>query len=320
MELETESGTQKYKFTTEAVEISRMYPYLELIMKSDFDITDNAFIDKVILLVNKVYNSPLIGDIVTEIIQEAATIWTDTSIDRNERLFLGIATPDLGSDDLNAVLDEQLNTIKNADKASLQTKLVDVLKIAKVANDTIKIADQVKESLSDISVENLESIFDMVAENETVKDVIKDVVTTETLDSLGISDTNTQTLIVDIVANIVDAENIDIKKEVAATKEIFVLSEKITEAQDYNTTVTLTETEVDNLVDNLASSTVITELIKTKQEEGTQEGVCNPINDLDISNSLSTETKAALETALEEKEMNTETKALLEQILLGKTV
>ena len=316
IKIETASGSHKYSFTTEAVEISKMYPYLELIVNSNFDITDNAFIDKLILLVNKAYDSPLLGDIVTEIIQEAATIWTDTSIDRNQRFFLGIATPDLGSDDLNSVLDEQLITIKNADKETLQSKLVDVLKIAQVANDTMKIAEQVKESIADISVENLESIFDMVTENETVKEVIKDVVTTDTLDSLGITDKSTQTLIVDVVTNIVDSDTLDIKNEVAATKELFTLYEEIEDAKFEERKVELSENEVNNLVENLANSTVITQLIKTKQDD---DSASNPIKQLNISENLSNETKSALETAISETEIDQETKNLLEQILLGKT-
>ena len=320
IKVSTAQGSKNYKFTTEAVELSSMYPYLELIIDSDFDIQNNEFIDKIILLVNKSYDSPLLGDIISEIIQEAARIWTDTSIDRSERVFIGIAAPDLGSDDLNAVLDEQLVIIKNADKATLQAKLVDVLKIAQVANDTIKIADQVKESLSDISVENLESIFDMIVENETIKDVIKDVVTTDTLEELGINDVGTQTLIVDVMTNIIDSEDLDISNEVAATKEIFGLAEEINKAQDLNTKVELEQDKIDSLVDSFANSTVITELIKTKQEAETEEGVANPIKDLDISNSLSEETKTNLENTLSEKEMDPETKALLEQILLGKTV
>jgi len=316
IKIETASGSHKYSFTTEAVELSKMYPYLELIVNSNFDITDNAFIDKLILLVNKAYDSPLLGDIVTEIIQEAATIWTDTSIDRNQRFFLGIATPDLGSDDLNSVLDEQLITIKNADKETLQSKLVDVLKIAQVANDTMKIAEQVKESIADISVENLESIFDMVTENETVKEVIKDVVTTDTLDSLGITDKSTQTLIVDVVTNIVDSDTLDIKNEVAATKELFTLYEEIEDAKFEERKVELSENEVNNLVENLANSTVITQLIKTKQDD---DSASNPIKQLNISENLSNETKSALETAISETEIDQETKNLLEQILLGKT-
>lgn len=314
-----EANGKEYKFTTEAVEISKMYPYLDLILQSDFNVQDNEFIDKIILLVEKSYDSPLLGDIVTEVIKEAATIWSNTSIDRDQRIFMGIATPDLGSDELNAVLDEQLNSIKNATKEDLQTKLVDVLKIAKVANDTIKLAEDVKENLSDISPENLENIFNTIMENETIKDVIQDVVTTDTLDDLGIKDVGTQTLIVDVVNKIVDADEADIKKEVAATKEIFALTEKINDAQDLNTTVTLEESEIESLVDGFANSTIITELIKTKQNEETQEGVANPIKDLDISNNLHPDTKSALEEEINSKITDEDLKATLEQILLGKT-
>ena len=319
VEIETEAGKKEYRFTTEAVEISKMYPYIDLVMSADIDIQDNDFIDKLILLVDKAYDSPLLGDIITEVLKEAATIWTNTSLPKEERLFMGIAAPDLGSDELNEILDEQLNEIKLADKEGIQTKLVDVLKIAKVANDTIKLTDELKENLSDISVENLEQIFTSVMENDTVKEVIKDVVTPETLDSLGVTDVQTQTLVVDVVTKIIDSDDIDVTKEVAATKEIFKLTEKINEAQDLHTKVELEETDVDALVDGLANSTIITELIKTKQEEETQEGVANPIKDLDISNTLSDETKTALESAIAEKEMDANTKALLEQILLGKT-
>lgn len=314
-----EANGKEYKFTIESVEISKMYPYLNLLLESEFNIQDNEFIDKLILLVDKSYNSPLIGDIVTEIIKEAATIWSDTSIERDQRLFLGMATPDLGSQDLNTVFDEQLNVIKNSSKEDLKTKLVDVLKVAKVANETIKLAEDVKQSLSEISPENLENIFTAIVENETIKDVIKDVVTTDTLDEFGISDVGTQTLIVDVVNKIVDADEADIKKEVAATKEIFALTEKINEAQDLNTTVTLETNEVESLVDGFANSTIITELIKTKQNEETQEGVANPIKDLDISNSLHPDTKSALEEEINTKITDEELKATLEQILLGKT-
>lgn len=319
IEVETETGKKEYKFTEEAIEISRMYPYIELVMNTEFDVQDNEFIDKIILLIDKSYSSPLLSDIVTEVIKEAATIWSDTSIAREERVFLGMATPDLGSEDMNAILDEQLNSIKNANKEQLKTKLTDVLKIAKVANDTIKLTEEIKDSLADVSVENLENIFNAVVENETVKDVIKDVVTTDNLDSLGIKDVGTQTLIVDVVTEIVDADSAEVKKEVVAIKEVFTLSEKINEAQDYNTTVNLESTEVESLIDGLANSTIITNLIKEKQNEETVEGVANPIKNLDISNTLSEETKTALESQINEKITDETLKSTLEQILLGKT-
>ena len=320
VEVDTNTGSKIYKLTTEAVELSGIYPYIDMVINSDFNIQDNKFIDKLILLVDKAYNSPLVGDVISEILQEASRIWSDSSIDRDQRLFMGIAAPDLGSEDMNKVLDEQLSEIKNASRENIKAKIIDLLEIAKAANETIKIADQVKNSLSDISVDNLANIFEIVTENEIVKDVIKDVVTNDTLKDLGIEDESTQTLIVDVVTNIIDSENLDIQKEVAATKEIFELTENINNAkkEDPNAKIEIEPEKIDSLVDSLANSTVITELIKTKQETEDEDGVSNPIKDLDISNSLSEETKTILEETLAEKEIDESTKTLLEQILLGK--
>ena len=317
LEIDTAEGKKDFKLTTEAVEISRLYPYLERISNSEFDIQSNEFIDKIILVIEKSYNSPLLENIITEIIHEAATIWSDTSLPRDQRLFLGLATPDLGSSNLNEVLDNQILKIRDSQNDELKTKLVELCSVAKVANDTIKIADQVKESLTDLNVENLESLFENIVENETIKEVVKDVVNTETLENFGIEDEKTQTLIVDVVTNIIDAEDLDIKNEVAATKEIFALTEKITSTPT-DTKVELDQNEVSSLVENLGNSTVITELIKTKQNEETQDG-SNPIKDLDLSNTLSEETKENLEAEINSKITDESTKETLLQILLGKT-
>ena len=68
----------------------------------------------------------------------------------------------------------------------------------------------------------------------------------------------------------------------------------------------------------MGNSTVITELIKTKQNEETQDG-SNPIKDLDLSNTLSEETKENLEAEINSKITDESTKETLLQILLGKT-
>ena len=317
LKVETAEGEQSFKLTTEAVEISKLYPYLEQVVNSEFDIQNNEFIDKIILVIDKSYDSPLLKNIISEIIHEAATIWSNTSVPREERLFLNIAPPDLDSVELNLVLDTQILAIRDANNEQLKPKLIELCKVAKVANDTIKIADQVKDTLDNLNVENLESLFENIVENETIKDVVKDVVNTDTLGELGINDEKTQTLIVDVVTNILDAEDLDIKSEVAATKEIFTLTEKITNLSGEEK-VELNNDEVSNLVENLGNSTVITELIKTKQNEEESTG-SNPIKDLDVSNALSEETKQSLESEINEKITDEETKETLLQILLGKT-
>ena len=166
-------------------------------------------------------------------------------------------------EDIELICDDITHKARTLDISAggmkLQTKEnIDIEKEYKV---TIKLTEEIKDSLADVSVENLENIFNAVVENETVKDVIKDVVTTDNLDSLGIKDVGTQTLIVDVVTEIVDADSAEVKKEVVAIKEVFTLSEKINEAQDYNTTVNLESTEVESLIDGLANSTIITNLI-----------------------------------------------------------
>ena len=77
------------------------------------------------------------------------------------------------------------------------------------------------------------------------------------------------------------------------------------------------ESAVNTLIDSIADSTVITDLIVTKIDAEQE----NVIKNLNISENLDTTTKELIETAIAQKvesnELNSETKSLLEKILLG---
>ena len=297
-----------YKLNAEAVEISRIYPYANKLISSEINIESNEFVDNLISIVKASYKSPLISDIVTEVIHKAASIWTDTSIpDRANRVFLGVSAFDLGSENLNNVLDTQLNNIKNADKYELEEKMVGVIQMLKVANDTKAITEQLQNDISTLSTDNLESLFETITSNETIKEIVQDVVTEEVLtETFGLDD-DTAELVTNIVNSVLDAEPEELAQEVAATKELFVLANEI-----QNTTpgdkVDLDEDKVETLVDSLANSTIITSMIVEEIDKPD-----SMLNNLDISANITTETMDLIETKIAEIE-DEETRAALEKI------
>ena len=297
-----------YKLNTEAVEISRIYPYANKLIGGEINIESNEFVDNLISIVKASYKSPLISDIVTEVIHKAASIWTDTSIpDRANRVFLGVSAFDLGSENLNNVLDTQLNNIKNADKYELEEKMVGVIQMLKVANDTKAITEQLQNDISTLSTDNLESLFETITSNETIKEIVQDVVTEEVLtETFGLDD-DTAELVTNIVNSVLDAEPEELAQEVAATKELFVLANEI-----QNTTpgdkVDLDEDKVETLVDSLANSTIITSMIVEEIDKPD-----SMLNNLDISANITTETMDLIETKIAEIE-DEETRAALEKI------
>jgi len=317
VEVNTDSTPTEYKLTVEAVEISRIYPYVDQVINSEeFDITDNAFVDKIILLVDQSQNSPLISEIVHEIVNEAATRWTDLNKDRSEREFLGIAVPDLGDSDLNDLLDRELGKLKDAEKETIHETLVGILKVAQVANTTQKITEEIKGEFENISLENIKTetiteLFENIVSNDVVKDLVVEVVTPEKLKDFGL-DEDTSEMVSDVVTSIVNADPETLEKEISATQEIFTLSEKIMDVKGTDDKVVIEN--VDTLVDSIASSTVITNLIVTKIEDPND----NVIKNLNISSNIEEETKNQIESAVEEKlnnqEIDEDVAAMLEKI------
>ncbi|MBQ9790602.1 MAG: CvpA family protein [Clostridia bacterium] len=293
------SETVEYKLTTEAVEISKLYPYINLITQSEFNIEDNSFINKIIMLVDASSSSPLLSDIVCEIVNEAATIWTDENVpNRADRLFIGIAAPDLGDEDLNLVLDNQLKLLKNADKTTVQESLVGILKIAQIANTTKDIVTEIQEGLANISTENLTDLFENIVSNDMVQTLVEEVLTEEKLTETFGLDAGTAEMVSGIMNDIAAADAETIKNEVEATKELFTLSEKITTNGSGQINLTTPDddgvTPVETLVDAIAESTIIKDFIVDKINEDTAEGEENIIQQLDIANKVDEQTKTAI--------------------------
>ena len=305
IEVKTAEETKEYKFTTEAVELSGMYPYLELITSNDINIQDNTFISNLISLVDKSYESPLLGDIITEIINNAANIWLDNGE------FLGISrdTFMLGSETLDAVVDAKLEVLATTDKDQMSLQLTDLFRALKAANEAMQIADQISESMENLEVDNVINLFETITENETIKETIKQVITVEALDYLGISNEDgTATIIVDVVNSIVDAPSAQLAEEAAAVKEIFVL------AEDIKTTggqAVLDDAQAEQLIESLKDATIITNLSTEKQND-TED---NPIKNLNLSNNLTPDTKVNIKEAIDAKITDDpELKASLEKI------
>jgi len=305
VEVKTTEETKEYKFTQEAVEISGMYPYLDLIMNSEIDIQDNNFISKLINLVDKSYESPLLGDIVTQIINNAADIWLDGGE------FLGISRDSfkLGKDSLDAIVDAKLEVLSTASKEEVNTQLTDLFRALKAANEAMKIADQISTSMEELKVENITNLFEIITENETIKETIKDVITVDSLEELGIDNSDgTASMIVDVVDSILEAPTAELEEEAKAVQQIFVL------AEDIKTTggqAVLDETQANDLITSLKDADIITNLI-TEKQNATED---NPIKNLNLSNNLTTTTKENIQDAINSQITdNPELKASLEKI------
>jgi len=173
----------------------------------------------------------------------------------------------------------------------------------------MKIADQISTSMEELKVENITNLFEIITENETIKETIKDVITVDSLEELGIDNSDgTASMIVDVVDSILEAPTAELEEEAKAVQQIFVL------AEDIKTTggqAVLDETQANDLITSLKDADIITNLI-TEKQNATED---NPIKNLNLSNNLTTTTKENIQDAINSQITdNPELKASLEKI------
>lgn len=150
--------------------------------------------------------------------------------------------------------------------------------------EAIELAKNLKESTEAITPENVGNILEGLTDSGALKDVVKDIATTETLKDLGLTE-ETAGVVSDIVTSIVDAEYSEesgnvLDNEIAAVTEVFEIANKVVNGDGGQAEVSPTEAE--DLVGALANSTVLLDSISSI--EGGNSNVSNM-----VKNGLTTE-------------------------------
>ncbi|MBQ7467219.1 MAG: hypothetical protein IJS74_04050 [Clostridia bacterium] len=169
--------------------------------------------------------------------------------------------------------------------------------------DAIELARSL-EDLNNLNLDNLGDIVETLANNDVLKDVVTEIIgDTETLTEMGIPE-NVAAVVSDTLTNVInqDYEEGELAKEVEALVEVYDIASQVLSVED-GEKVDITAEDANKLVDSLASSSVILDLIT----EANQDEENTTYSDLGIADSLSDETKTAIENALQANQDLTET-------------
>lgn len=161
----------------------------------------------------------------------------------------------------------------------------------KALGEALEVAKSL-EDLEHLDLDNLGDIIETLAGNDTLKDVVNEIISdTSTLEGMGLQP-EVAAVVSDTLSNVInrDYEEGELKKEIDALVEVYDVASQVLSAGD-GEKVDLTQEDANRLVDSIASSTVIVDLI-TNSTDDTYTG-------LGIDETLSNETKDLIESALD---------------------
>jgi len=160
----------------------------------------------------------------------------------------------------------------------------------------LKLAKDMQTSVDDFDVENLEEIITNLTSNDILKDVVQEVVTTETLQNLGLdkptADMVDETLSTILKTDFSEGSGNNLTTEIEAVKEIYSVANKVInlDQSDESNKVEVSAEESAVLIESLAESTVILDVI-TQPNSG--------VGNLNIGDNLSEESKNNIMTQIE---------------------
>ena len=171
-----ESKQTELSIIKEVNVISEAYPYLNPIINDGLDIQDNDQIEGLKNAINELYASPILSNIVKEIVPEVAYRWS------NGYDFCGIKKPKVDDASMQSLIDVVLLKLSVAQGDTIKTDIDTTLDIIMIANDanlikTISENGDIMDVLSAPGNETLISdIIGKALESTTLKAVLPEIV------------------------------------------------------------------------------------------------------------------------------------------------
>ncbi len=163
--------------------VASAYPGLSGLIYGDADIENAETYDNVKESFDKLYASPVLSGVVSELVPKAATRWSDTSLAEEDRKFCGIAKPDFGDAATNRVFDALLlNLATQEDSEELKKDIdtsIDVMKLCCTSGIVTAVkhnGDLMEVLLKDTNENLVSNIIDLSLNSSTLKECLPDII------------------------------------------------------------------------------------------------------------------------------------------------
>lgn len=163
--------------------VASAYPGLSGLIYGDADIENAETYDNVKESFDKLYASPVLSGVVSELVPKAATRWSDTSLAEEDRKFCGIAKPDFGDAATNRVFDALLlNLASQNDSEELKKDIdtsIDVMKLCCTSGIVTAVkhnGDLMEVLLKDTNENLVSNIIDLALNSSTLKECLPDII------------------------------------------------------------------------------------------------------------------------------------------------
>lgn len=163
--------------------VASAYPGLSGLIYGDADVENAETYDNVKESFDKLYASPVLSGVVSELVPKAATRWSDTSLAEEDRKFCGIAKPDFGDAATNRVFDALLlNLATQEDSEELKKDIdtsIDVMKLCCTSGIVTAVkhnGDLMEVLLKDTNENLVSNIIDLSLNSSTLKECLPDII------------------------------------------------------------------------------------------------------------------------------------------------
>ena len=163
--------------------VASAYPGLSGLIYGDADVENAETYDNVKESFDKLYASPVLSGVVSELVPKAATRWSDTSLAEEDRKFCGIAKPDFGDAATNRVFDALLlNLATQEDSEELKKDIdtsIDVMKLCCTSGVVTAVrhnGDLMEVLLKDTNKNLVSNIIDLSLNSSTLKECLPDII------------------------------------------------------------------------------------------------------------------------------------------------
>ncbi len=225
-----------------------------------------------------------------------------------------------GEEDITSISQDLIKTLfesevlgENAEQlAMFKDKLLEVWadetvslkETFKALGDTLKVAKSL-DNFEDLNLENLGDVIKTLAGDDTLKDIVTEIIgDTDTLKEMGVPE-EIAPIVSETITKIINPDeehaDMDIDNEISALVEVFDVASQILSAGD-GEQVEITADSASDLIDSIAGSSVILDLIT----DNTTTTYTEMVSELDITSTLSQDSKDAIEQALQENQNLTE--------------
>lgn len=163
--------------------VADAYPGLSDIIAGKADLEKDETFDSLKVSFDKLYESPVLSGIVSEIVPKVASRWSDQTLPEEERVFCGIPKPKFGDASTDRVFDALLlNLSTQTDKEEIKKDVdtsIDVMKLCSTSGiiSAIKNGGDIMEVLLRDSNKNLVSnVIDLSLKSKTLGDCLPDII------------------------------------------------------------------------------------------------------------------------------------------------